>query len=55
MSKKILLKIKNITKTYNSVPAIHALKGVSLDIYDNSGKPPEYITPIGWWNAQNYI
>lgn len=34
MSKNILLKIRNITKTYNSTPPIHALKGVTLDIYE---------------------
>lgn len=34
MSKNILLKIKDITKTYNSLPPIHALKGVTLDIYE---------------------
>ena len=34
MSKNVLLKIRNITKTYNSTPPIHALKGVSLDIYE---------------------
>lgn len=34
MSKNILLKIRNITKTYNSKPPMHALKGVNLDIYE---------------------
>ena len=27
------------------------VKQVSLDIYDNTSKPVEYITPLGWWNA----
>lgn len=34
MSKNILLKIKDITKTYHSATPIHALKGVTLDIYE---------------------
>lgn len=34
MSKKILLNIKNVTKTYKGTPPIHALKGVTLDIYE---------------------
>lgn len=34
MNKKILLKIKDITKTYNSIPQNHALKGVTLDIFE---------------------
>lgn len=33
MSKPILLKVKNITKTYPGNPPIDALKGVNLDIY----------------------
>jgi len=27
------------------------VKKVSLDIYDNTSKPIQYIFPIGWWNA----
>ena len=27
------------------------VKKVSLNIYDNSGKPPEYVFATGWWNA----
>ncbi|MBM17871.1 MAG: hypothetical protein CL947_02250 [Epsilonproteobacteria bacterium] len=34
MSKKVLLKINNITKSYQGTPPIHALKGVNLDIYE---------------------
>lgn len=34
MSKNILLKIKDVTKTFKGTPEIHALKGVSLDIYE---------------------
>lgn len=33
MNKKLLLAIKNVTKTYKGTPTIHALKGVNLDIY----------------------
>jgi len=32
MNNKILLSIKNITKTYIGTPIIHALKGINLDI-----------------------
>jgi len=32
MDNKILLSIKNVTKTYQGNPTIHALKGVNLDI-----------------------
>ncbi len=34
MSKNVLLKVQNVTKTYHSTPVIHALKGVNLDIYE---------------------
>ena len=27
------------------------VKQVQVDIYDNTNKPVEYITPLGWWNA----
>jgi hypothetical protein len=27
------------------------IKKVSLDIYDNTSKPIEYISQLGWWNA----
>ena len=27
------------------------VRQVSLDIYDNSGKPPEYIINTGWWGT----
>lgn len=33
MTKQILISIKDVTKTYNSTPVIHALKGINLDIY----------------------
>ena len=32
MDNKVLLSIQNISKTYNGVPAIQALKDVNLDI-----------------------
>lgn len=34
MSKKVLLKIQDITKTYQGTPVIEALKGINLDIYE---------------------
>lgn len=34
MSKNILLKIQDITKTYQGTPVIEALKGINLDIYE---------------------
>lgn len=33
MTKQILISIKDVTKTYHSNPIIHALKGITLDIY----------------------
>lgn len=34
MSKKTLLKIQDVTKTYEGTPKIHALKGVNLEIFE---------------------